>query len=152
MKWSGSANSSIGLKSNSVLKYLFLLFPLFFTIVYSEERIEGEAVFLPNANLEKADLRNKDLRYKDLHGANLRAADLRGADLYGANLSGANLCCAKVKGTNFTSSDLTQANLSYIDFRGVMLIEVTLTKAFFENAIWTNGKRCKKGSIGKCLF
>jgi len=107
---------------------------------------------LPYSDLRGIDLRNRNLRDIDLHGANLRGADLRGTNLYGANLSGANLCCAKLQGANLTSSDLTQSNLSYIDFRGVALIEVTLTRAFFENAIWTNGKRCKKGSIGKCLF
>jgi uncharacterized protein YjbI with pentapeptide repeats len=106
----------------------------------------------PGANLQEIDLRDKNLRFVDLHGANLRGADLRGADLYGANLSGTNLCCARVEGANFTASNLTQANLSYIDFRGVALIEVTLTGAFFEHAIWTNGRRCEKGSIGKCLF
>ena len=117
-----------------------------FVLLSAEERLS------PYADLPGIDLSNRDLRHIDLHGANLKHADLRGADLYGADLSGANLCCAKVSGANFTAADLSQANLSYIDFRGVALIEVTLTQAFFEHAIWTNGKRCGKGSIGKCLF
>ena len=111
----------------------------------------GEAL-TPLADLQYHDLRHRNLRNADLHGANLSYADLRNADLYGADLSGANLCCARVKGANFTAADLSRANLSYVDLRGMALIEVTLTQTLFEHAIWTNGKRCGKGSVGKCLF
>jgi uncharacterized protein YjbI with pentapeptide repeats len=141
-------SSSAGLKNSS---YRFPVRTFFFVLLLATLLSAGDTL-LPNADLQNINLRNRDLHNYDLHGANLRNADLRGANLYGADLSGANLCCAKIKGANLTASDLTQANLSYVDFRGVALIEVILTQAFFENAIWTNGKRCGKGSIGKCRF
>lgn len=131
--------------------FIVLIF-LFAGTVYGQETQKVVDQLVPYAQLENIDLRKRNLRHIDLHSANLRGADLRGADLYGADLSGSNLCCVKIRGVNLTASNLTQANLSYIDFRGVSLIEVILTQAFFENAIWTNGRRCQKGSIGKCLF
>jgi len=95
---------------------------------------------LSNANLSKANLagdnlRNADLRHAQLLDANLSNADLSGADLANADLAGASLVHAKLSGT-----DLSEAKLSGTDF----------SEADLSGAYWTDGKKCKEGSIGEC--
>ena len=76
----------------------------------------------------------------------LSKANFAGIDLYGANLSGANLSGANLKGTLFNDADLTGANLQgattdkETNFSGAKLSDVT----------WTDGRKCKTGSMGKC--
>ena len=62
----------------------------------------------------------------DLSSASLKMADLSGADFSGANLERANLVGAALTGTTYTD-------------------------AYLEGAIWTNGKTCGSGSIGRCV-
>jgi uncharacterized protein YjbI with pentapeptide repeats len=69
---------------------------------------------------QRCDLTNAPLSHWGLDYANLR-----GANLSGASLSGANLCYSCLAGAN-----LRGANLS--------------------GATWTDGSKCKDGSIGKC--
>jgi len=61
----------------------------------------------------------------------LSQAYLIGANLIGANLSQANLSEAYLYRTNLTGANLSGANLS--------------------GATWTDGSKCKEGSIGQCL-
>ena len=78
---------------------------------------------------------NCDLSKIILIKADLYAADLSGANLAGANLTGANLSSADLSGANLTGAILTGANLNNADLSG---------------ATWTDGAKCKKGSIGSC--
>ena len=117
--------------------------------------LEGELVtydinLSANENFENINLKGMDLSHQDLHGINLKNADLSNCNLFGTNLSGANLTGATIKGADFTSSDISFASLSYLDFQGVDLIEVKLESANFLHAIWSDGRPCLKGSIGKC--
>ena len=72
----------------------------------------------------------------NLGGAILKKTDLIGADLRKANLIKANL----------TKADLYKANLT-----GAILLGANLTKADLSGATWTDGIKCGKGSIGKCV-
>ena len=98
---------------------------------FSNGNLEG--CILSNANLSGAILYDVNLKRAVLWGtileeeAHLEFAHLEGADLTGAHLKNADLTGAKInKDTNFRDTDL-------------------------ENTIWINGKRCEKGSIGKCI-
>ena len=68
-------------------------------------------------------------------------ADLIGADLRGANLSRANLSVARLTNANLGGANLTKATLS----------RARLTNANLTGATWTDGRKCGKGSIGKCV-
>lgn len=88
---------------------------------------------------------HSDLDGSNLSGADLRQSDLSGTDASGANFSGANLkeanlAGADFSGTDLTGADLTGANVSGTDFSGAKL----------DNAVWTDGQRCKTGSIETC--
>ncbi len=91
-------------------------------------------------DLSGAKLTNLDLSYADLSSANLSGADLSNSVLFGANLSKANL-----SGANFSAANLFEANLS-----GANVSKTNFSKAYFDQATWTNGKKCRVGSIGEC--
>lgn len=92
-------------------------------------------------------LKDKDLRDANLQGANLRQANFEGANLSRANLNeaillGANLEGANLEGATITSAFLTKALVAGIKLNGAIL----------DDTYWVNGKKCKPGSIGKCIF
>ncbi len=72
--------------------------------------------------------------------------DLTGAELHGAQLSFANLFDANLTGANLAGAKLDRANLA-----GAELTEAQLTSAELFKATWTDGSKCKSGSIGKCI-
>ena len=92
-----------------------------------------------------------NLSYAQLSWANLYKADLSGANLGGANLSkadlsGASLYMANLYRANLTGANLTKANLREANLKSAKLIGANLT-----GATWTDGRKCGKGSIGKCV-
>jgi BTB/POZ domain-containing protein KCTD9 len=91
-------------------------------------------------DLSGAKLNNLDMSYVDLSSANLSGADLSNSTLLSGNLSKANLSGANLSGTNLFEADLSGADLS----------KANLSKTYLDQATWTNGKRCKVGSIGEC--
>ncbi len=72
-----------------------------------------------------------DLSWEDFEGANLEDANLKGADLTGVIFFKANLTGANLKGATIYRANFAEVNL--------------------ENAIWIDGRKCKKGSIGTCV-
>ncbi len=100
---------------------------------------------LDNANLQRANLSYAILQLASLKGANLMLANMQGAHLHGVNFQEANLTMANLMDTNLLDADLSGANL-----RGANLTGAILIKAKFDNAIWTDGRRCAVGSIGEC--
>ncbi len=110
-------------------------------------------------DLERLDLINScpycDLTNAKLSGANLGDANLMGAALNYATLAKANLMNADLRGATLTqanleSADLTGANLANAHLHGANLSGTTLTNANLSGTVWTNGKRCKRGSVGAC--
>ncbi len=82
----------------------------------------------------------------DLSGADLSEAFLSKKDLDGANLSGANLKYADLSGSDMDGSDLSGANLTGANIEGTDLSGVKL-----DGATWTDGQKCKSGSIEECI-
>lgn len=101
---------------------------------------------LDGANLQGANLQRAILQLANLKGANLMLADLEGAHMHATNLQDANLMLANMQKVNLLDADLSGANLRGANLNGAILI-----KAKFDNATWTDGRVCAKGSIGECL-
>jgi uncharacterized protein YjbI with pentapeptide repeats len=95
---------------------------------------------LSRADFSGARLDGADLSYSEMAVARLRDASLNGAELTGASLRGADLAGA----------DLSGANLSYVDLLGADLTGANLRAATLDNAIWTDGRICAPGSVGRC--
>ncbi len=76
----------------------------------------------------------------NLDNANLSGAKLSMANLAGARLFKANLSKADLSGAKLTGADLYMANLK----------DAKLGGADLSTATWTDGSRCKEGSIGEC--
>jgi uncharacterized protein YjbI with pentapeptide repeats len=113
-----------------------------FAVGFDEKHVQAlkKTNNCPKCDLSGAKLNDLDLSYADLSGANLSGADLTYSVLYQANVSKANL-----SGANLTNVNLFEANLS-----GANLTKANLTKTYVAQATWTDGKRCKVGSIGEC--
>jgi len=117
---------------------------------------EMSARNLSRANLSRSILSNAMLNGADLHAANLSRADLsyaalEGADLRAANLQNANLKGAVLRNANLALADLRQADLGYVALLGANLNGASLAGAKLDKAIWTDGRVCGVGSVGKCL-
>jgi hypothetical protein len=96
---------------------------------------------LAGKNLEAADLRNAQLAYADLSVANLVYGNLDGARLTGITARGADLRFARLTNADLSHADLRDANLRGADLTGTRL----------GGALWMDGSRCAKNSVGACL-
>lgn len=121
----------------------------------------------PSLFYKDADLNHRRDKYIDLSGINLQGSnlhniDLTSARLLGSNLSQANLAYTKLenamlKKTNLSSAklnyaNLKNANLQYANLHNASIYSANFEGANLEGAIWINGIRCKKGSIGDCIY
>ena len=124
----------------------------------------------PGINWQFCSLPNVDLRHSDLRGANAASAQFDSGDLAGADLSDVDLSYADLKQANFELVDLMRsrlvgadlrganlrhanlraADLSFADLRGTTLDGADLSGAQLSNAIWLDGTRCKRTSVGQC--
>ena len=109
------------------------------TVLYGFDEKQVQALKKTNnckkCDLSGAKLNNLDMSYADVSSANLSGADLSNSTLFGANLSKTNLSGVNLFEANLSGADVSKANFS---------------KTYFDQATWTNGKRCKVGSIGEC--
>lgn len=92
-----------------------------------------------------------------LHSINLENARLSYSNLRGCSLAHTNLSHAILKKTNLENADLDYANFNHANLKGANLKNATIYQTTFEEAelegaIWVNGIKCKKGSIGKCVY
>ncbi len=76
--------------------------------------------------------------------------NLDNANLSGANLSKANLAGARLFKANLSKADISGAKLCGADLYMANLKEAKLGGADLSTATWTDGSRCKEGSIGEC--
>ncbi|PKN70725.1 MAG: pentapeptide repeat-containing protein [Deltaproteobacteria bacterium HGW-Deltaproteobacteria-10] len=76
--------------------------------------------------------------------------NLDNANLSGVNLSNANLAGTRLFKANLNKADLSGAKLSGADLYMANLKEAKLSGADLSRATWTDGSRCKDGSIGEC--
>ena len=114
------------------------------TVLYGFDEKQVQALKKTNnckkCDLSGATLSKLDLSYADLSGVNLSGADLTDSVLFGANLTKANLSGANLTGVNLFEANLSGANLS----------KANLSKTYVAQATWTDGRRCKVGSVGEC--
>lgn len=106
---------------------------------------------LASARLDRSDFSRSNFSWSifqlaSLKDTNLMLSNLEHAHLHGVNLQNANLMLANLTGASLFDADLSGANL-----RGANLLGAIIIKARFDNAIWVDGRICKKGSIGRCL-
>lgn len=114
-----------------------------------------EGADLQGQDLAGADMRNMNLigvnlSHARLKGANLSYARLSMADLRNADLASAVLIGAGLRGANLSGANLSGADMSYVELTGADLSGANLEGARLENAIWTDGKFCGPGSVGRC--
>lgn len=124
--------------------------------------VDWESCNKNNADLVSAQLANSNLHSIKLNGAllvnaNLSAAELSYASLENANLSEANLQKTVLKGANLNNANLTgaslvEADLSYADLNSAIILNAKVLNTRFDHAIWTDGRRCAKGSVDQCVF
>ncbi|OGB83091.1 hypothetical protein A3F66_05105 [candidate division TM6 bacterium RIFCSPHIGHO2_12_FULL_32_22] len=76
--------------------------------------------------------------------------NLVNTDLSSANLSYLDLTNAKLTNANLRYADLTRATLTNADLTNADLSSANLTNANLSNAIWADGRKCASYSIGKC--
>ncbi|MCU7930466.1 MAG: pentapeptide repeat-containing protein [Candidatus Thiodiazotropha sp. (ex Codakia rugifera)] len=100
---------------------------------------------LDRSNFERANFSRSIFQLANLKDTNLMLSNLEHAHLHGVNLQNANLMLANLAGASLFDADLSGANL-----RGANLLGAIIIKAKFDNAIWTDGRICAKGSIGEC--
>lgn len=93
------------------------------------------------ASFVQAILTEADLSYADMSRADLTLVRLERARLVGTNLREAVLPHARLAG-----ADLRYADLSGADLRGA-----DLQRAQLGEALWTDGRRCARESIGTCV-
>lgn len=108
-----------------------------------------------NQNLSFSKLTDAILNESNLLGTNLSGADMAYAEMTKSDFSYANLEDVRLIGANLQSSDLRYANLknadlSFADLSNVLLAGANLSNVKLDNTIWTDGRICKKGSIGAC--
>jgi len=143
-------------KSREIYRFMVIIFGMTAAISGfhpgpSSALNEGDLEKLTSTGVcRECDLRMVNLAGKDLSGGNLSGSVLIGANLRRANLSGANLSQAVFVDAVLSGANLSGADLSGADLNGAYMFDVNLSGADLSEAIWTNGVKCRKGSIGKC--
>ena len=82
---------------------------------------------------------------------NLYESNLEGGIFEKANFSSANLTRVNFKGSSLIETNFSNSNLFEADFTGANILNANFEGANLNNAIWTDGKKCNLGSIGKCI-
>ncbi len=129
--------------------------------VKAAPEIDWSACNKKNINLVSKDLQKSNLHSTHLNGALLIKANLTAANLSYANLENSNLSAANLKNTlliganlnnsNLSNADLSGADLSYADLRNANIKNVQVLHTRFDNALWTDGTRCARQSIDRCI-
>lgn len=134
-------------KLASVITFISNLKPKLFYKDLEGQSVRDKYIYLGEINLSDSLLRN----------INLENARLSFSNLQGCDLARTNLRSAVLKKTNLQKANLDYVNLNHANLQGANLNKASIYLTSFENAnlenaIWINGIRCKKGSIGHCLY
>ena len=121
--------------------------------------------YIPNANLEftgfikvnfdksvmmNSSLANGNFSEASFYRANLYEANLQGGNFESTNFGSANLTRVNFKGSSLVGTIFKNSNMFEADLTGANILNAIFEGANLNNAIWTNGKKCKLESIGKC--
>ncbi len=134
-------------KLASIIVFISNLNPKLFHEVKDADVNREKYIYLGEINLRDTRLSNIDLQQAALPFTKLSSCDLTHTNLQGAFLRKADLEDAILDFANFNNANLQGANL-----KNASIFKATFENANLENAIWVNGIRCKKGSIGRCVY
>lgn len=110
------------------------------------ESVLAKGTDFSRSNLTRTSFRNADLsksRFNMTFGSNMK--------FYGADMNNSEMRVSSFREANFYNCKLYEADLSGSDLLSALINDTTnknLTN--FSGCIWTNGKRCKAGSVGVC--
>ena len=134
-------------KLASVIIFISNLKPKLFYKDLDGDVVRMKYIYLGDINLSGSHLRNLILENARLSSSNLKGCDLAYTNLQSAVLKNANLEKANLDHVNLNHANLQGANLNKAS-----IYLASFENANLENAIWVNGIRCKKGSIGHCVY
>ena len=121
--------------------------------------------YLPNSNLsftgfiqvnfDKSIMMNSILAFGTFSESSFIRANLYESNLQGANFEKSNFTSANLTRVNFVGATLIEvnfqnSNLMESDFTSANIINANFEGANLNNATWTDGIKCKQGSIGTC--
>ena len=104
----------------------------------------------PGCNLTNGYYKNADLEGADLSKTNLLGAIFEGSKLKGANFEGAYLFNTSLMNSDLTGVNFKDAMLVAANLRNAQIEGADFTNTDVSGAIWIEGFRCLKGSIGTC--
>jgi uncharacterized protein YjbI with pentapeptide repeats len=133
-------------KLASVITFVSNLKPDLFYKDTRPEFLREVYIYLGGINLSGSVLRNINLEKARFSYSNLQECDLTRTNFKGAVFKKANLSKANLSHAHFDDANLQSANL----YKAI-IASTSFENANLENAIWVNGKKCKPGSIGKCV-
>lgn len=134
-------------KLASVITFISNLKPKLFYKDLDGDLVRMKYIYLGDINLAGGSLRNVTLENARLSSSNLKNCDLAYTNLQSSILKNANLESANLDHVNLNHANLQGANLNKAS-----IYLASFENANLENAIWVNGIRCKKGSIGHCVY
>jgi len=102
------------------------------------------------ADLRGASLSGAQLENASFNDARLDNADLSGARLINCDFNNAGLSEARLSHAQIINADFMEADLSHSDLTNARLINTDFMAARLEGAAWTDGRRCRAGSVGAC--
>ena len=103
-----------------------------------------------NDDADDADDDELNFANQDLSGADLGGRKLKGANFANANLAGADLAGSDLRGANIVNVNLAQAQLQGANLKGANIVNTSWAGADLSGATWSDGRKCKAGSIGRC--
>jgi hypothetical protein len=101
-------------------------------------------------DLSSLNLSGTALKNINLQQATMARTLMNDCDLQRTNFQGADLRRAQLKDSDIRHTIFKNANLQGANFNGAVIYQTDFSDANLENAIWVNGIRCKRGSIGYC--
>ncbi|MCC6203037.1 MAG: pentapeptide repeat-containing protein [Gammaproteobacteria bacterium] len=113
--------------------------------------VDCDAVPAPAGVWDGCELAAAELAGADLQRASFAYAKLIDADFSHATLIGARLAGADLRRARLQSASLQEADLSHADLRDADLSGAELRDTVLSGAIWPDGTRCAKPSVGACL-
>lgn len=134
-------------KLASVVVFISNLNPRLLHEVKESDINREKYIYLGEINLSDTRLSNIDLQQAAMPYTNMKSCDLTHTNLEGAFLRKANFEDAILDFANLKDTSLQGANL-----KNASIFKTSFENANLEGAIWVNGIRCKKGSIGRCAY
>ncbi len=102
------------------------------------------------ADLRGASLQNAQLENASFNNARLDKANLSGARLINCDFNSTSLSNTRLKRAEIINSDFMEADMTGAILAGANLINVEFMEARLDGATWTDGSRCRKGSVERC--